>query len=143
MPRKPTVRSIGQRMTAQRRLLFDLIQDSDDHIDADELFQRAKKMDSRISLSTVYRNLRLFSEHGLVKERHFVEDHHYYETKDSTEHCHLICCNCGTVLEVETPLTKDMKDMIENKSQFQVTDIEINMRGYCHECTEHNARDEE
>lgn len=127
--------SIGQRMTQQRRLLLDIIQDAGDHLDADELFRRAKERDSRISLSTVYRNLSLLKELGLVAERHFIEDHHHYEIKNSTEHSHLICRSCGEVFEFESPLTEEIKDAVEEIQQFQVTDIEVNMHGYCVECS--------
>jgi len=61
----------GQRVTSQRRLLLDLIRQSEGHLDADELYRLAKEREPRISLSTVYRTLRLFKELGLVEERHF------------------------------------------------------------------------
>lgn len=126
--------SLGQRMTSQRRILFDIIRDADGHLDADELYQRARQKDPRISLSTVYRNLQLFKQEGVVKERHFVEEHHYYESRDSVEHCHLVCLNCGTVLEIETPLTEEIKRTAGETSRFQITDIEVNLQGYCPKC---------
>jgi len=67
-------------------------------------------------------------------ERHFIEEHHHYEVKDSAKHYHLVCRGCGTILEVETSLTEKLKRMVEKRSQFRVTDIEINMRGYCPKC---------
>jgi len=127
---------IGQRMTSQRRLLLDIIRDSGGHLNADELFRKAKERDSRISLSTVYRNLNLLKELGLVAERHFIEDHHHYEIKDSDEHYHLICRGCGEVFEFETPLTAKIKEAAEETRRFRVTDIEVNMQGYCPDCLE-------
>ncbi|MFA4835079.1 MAG: Fur family transcriptional regulator [Dehalococcoidia bacterium] len=138
MPSEASDRVPGQRMTSQRRLLFDLLRDADGHLDADELFRRAKEADPRISLSTVYRNLQLFKAQGLVTERHFVEDHHYYEIKDSAEHYHLVCRSCGKVTEVENPLTEEMKRLVEKRIQFQITDIEVNMQGYCPKCQGEN-----
>ena len=125
---------IGQRMTSQRKLLLKIIRDAGGHLDADELFQKAKERDPRISLSTIYRNLNLLKELDLIAERHFVEDHHHYELKDTTEHHHLVCRSCGEVFEFDSLLTLQMKQDEEDTSQFQVTDIEINMQGYCLNC---------
>ena len=125
---------IGQRMTSQRKLLLKIIRDAGGHLDADELFQKAKERDPRISLSTIYRNLNLLKELDLIAERHFVEDHHHYELKDTTEHHHLVCRSCGEVFEFDSLLTLQMKQDVEDTSQFQVTDIEINMQGYCLNC---------
>ena len=69
---------IGQRMTSQRRLLLNIIRNADGHLDADELFRQAKEKEPRISLSTVYRNLNLLKEVGLVAERRLGEGHHRY-----------------------------------------------------------------
>ena len=69
MSKNPTSGIIGQRMTSQRRLLLNLIRDSGEHLNADELFRRAKEKDPRISLSTVYRNLNLLKESELLAER--------------------------------------------------------------------------
>ncbi|MBT4512273.1 MAG: transcriptional repressor [Chloroflexi bacterium] len=125
---------IGQRMTSQRKLLLEIIRDAGGHLDADELFQKAKGRDPRISLSTIYRNLNLLKELDLVAERHFVEDHHHYELKDTAEHHHLVCRSCGEVFEFNSPLTPKMTKDVEETSQFQITDIEINMQGYCPNC---------
>lgn len=134
MSSESTTKVLGQRMTSQRRLLLSLIGDAEGHLNADQLFRRAKEKDPRISLSTVYRNLQLLKESGLVKERHFLEEHHHYEIKDLADHSHLVCTGCGTVLEFETPLTEEMKGIIETRNQFQVTDIEVNIHGYCPKC---------
>ncbi|MDD5093741.1 MAG: Fur family transcriptional regulator [Dehalococcoidia bacterium] len=124
----------GQRMTSQRKLLFDIICQAEGHLDADELHQRARESGLRISLSTVYRNLQLFKKSGLVTERHFAEDHHYYETKNSSGHSHLVCHNCGMVFEVKTLATEELRLAVEKEACFQISDIEINVRGYCREC---------
>ena len=136
MPKKSTPVLLGQRMTSQRRLLFDIISTAGGHLDADEIFRRAKEGDPLISLSTVYRNLRLFKERGLVMERHFIEEHHHYEVKDSAEHYHLVCRGCGAVFEFESPLTEKLTRLVEKESGFHVSDIEVNMQGYCPNCRE-------
>jgi len=124
----------GRRATAQRRILLDLIQQAGDHVDADELYRRARSQEHSISLSTVYRNLKLFKNLGLVEERHFDEDHHRYEAKPSVEHHHLICLGCGDVIEFVSPMVKQLKSRIRMENNFDIVDTEIRMRGYCSRC---------
>src|SRR4030042_1559344 len=95
----------SRRVTAQRALLLELLRRSGGHVDADELYLRARKKNPRISLSTVYRNLQLFKKLGLVDERHFDEEHHHYEVKSGEEHQHLLCINCGKVVEFDYPVS--------------------------------------
>lgn len=125
---------IGERVTWQRKLLLDLIAQAGGHLDADELFRRAKEREPRISLSTVYRNLRLFKKLGLVDERHLSENHHHYEIKSPTEHYHLVCLGCGRVIEFENPLLQRLKSQIRRENQFEVTGAEISLQGYCSRC---------
>lgn len=125
---------IGERVTWQRRLLLDLISQAGGHLDADELFRRAKEREPRISLSTVYRNLRLFKKLGLVDERHLSENHHHYEIKSPAEHYHLVCLSCGRVIEFGSPLLQRIENQIRRENQFEVTGAEIRLQGYCSRC---------
>jgi Fur family ferric uptake transcriptional regulator len=124
----------GKRTTSQRRLLLDLILQSEGHLDADELYRRAREQESSISLSTVYRNLKLFKELDLVDELHFAEAHHHYEAKALAQHHHLVCQGCGKVIEFTSPLTERMKSQIQKDNDFVVTDTEVRMKGYCARC---------
>jgi Fur family transcriptional regulator, ferric uptake regulator len=124
----------GKRTTSQRRLLLDLILQSAGHLDADELYRRAREQEPSISLSTVYRNLKLFKELGLVDELHFAEAHHHYEVKAPAQHHHLVCLGCGKVIEFTSPLTERMKSQIQRDNDFMVTGTEVRMAGYCARC---------
>ncbi len=126
----------GQRQTGQRLLLLDLIRRSHGHLDADELYRQARQREPRISLSTVYRNLRLFKKLNLIEECHFDEEHHHYELKPSAEHYHLICANCGAVIEFESALTRQMKEEVGREHGFIVTGGEIHLSGLCDHCQE-------
>lgn len=123
-----------QRVTSQRRLLLDLLNQSEGHLDADELFRLAKEREPRISLSTVYRNLSLFKELGLIEARHFADEHHHYEVKGKREHYHLVCLNCGKVVEFESPLADRMKENISKRTGFEILDGDIRLEGYCERC---------
>jgi len=124
----------SERETSQRTLLLDIIRQSDGHLDADELYRLAKEKNKNISLSTVYRNLQLFKKLELVEERHFDEGHHHYEVKPSYEHQHLICIECGKVIEFVCPLCQKLRVEMGREYDFDITGVEVSMTGVCPEC---------
>lgn len=124
----------SQRVTAQRTLLLELLRRGGGHVDADELYRRAKRKNPRISLSTVYRNLQLFKKMGLVDERHFDEEHHHYEVKSGEEHQHLLCIGCGQVVEFDYPASRRFRQDIGRKYNFDITGVEIHLTGLCSAC---------
>ena len=124
----------GKRATNQRSLLLDILKQADGHLDADELFRRAKLKVPHISLSTVYRNLRLFKELGVITERHFVEEHHHYEVKPKADHHHLICLGCGQVTEFDSGQIAKIAKEIGLKYDFSVTGSDLHIEGYCPRC---------
>ncbi len=134
MSAQQTLNSSSQRVTAQRTLLLDLIRRSEGHVDADELYRRARRRYPRISLSTVYRNLQLFKKLGLIEEHHFAEEHHHYEVKPATEHQHLLCLNCGKIVEFACPLSQKFKKDIGKQYDFDITGVEVRMTGLCSSC---------
>jgi Fe2+ or Zn2+ uptake regulation protein len=124
----------SQRVTAQRTLLLELLRQSGGHVDADGLYRRARKKNSRISLSTVYRNLQLFKKLGLVEEHHFDEEHHHYEVKSGAEHQHLLCISCGKVVEFACPVSWKLREDIGKQYDFDITGVEVRMTGLCSSC---------
>ena len=124
----------GLRITNQRTLILDIIRQGRGHLDADEVYRRARKRQPRISLSTVYRNLQTLKKLGLVEEVHFDEAHHHYEIKPSTEHYHLVCLGCGRVVEFQYPLAHMVKRNVIEAKDFEITGSEVRMTGYCSRC---------
>lgn len=124
----------SHRVTAQRALLLDVIRRAGRHLDADELYGRARQKYPRISLSTVYRNLQLFKKLELIEEHHFDEEHHHYEKKPPTEHQHLLCLNCGKVVEFACPVSQKLKKDIGRQHDFHITGVEVRMTGLCSDC---------
>ncbi len=122
----------GMRITNQRALILEIIRDG--HLDADEVYRRARVKQPHLSLSTVYRTLRILKKLGLVEELHFDETHHHYEVKPSVEHYHLICLGCGRVIEFRFPLTRYIKRNVGEAKDFEIVDAEIRMTGYCPKC---------
>ena len=124
----------GLRVTNQRALILEIIRQGQGHLDADEVFRRARQKHPRLSLSTVYRTLQKFKELGLVEEVHFDEAHHHYEIKPSTEHHHLVCLGCGQVIEFKYPFARLIKRKVAEAKDFEITGGEIRLTGYCSTC---------
>jgi Fe2+ or Zn2+ uptake regulation protein len=121
-------------VTAQRRLLLDILRKANSHLDAKELYQRAIERDRHISLATVYRNLRLFKEMGLVDEIRLDDVHCYYEIKHPAEHYHLVCTACGQVIEFESPLIAKLVSEVEHNCGFHTNKAVLHLEGYCNRC---------
>ena len=121
-------------MTNQRALIMQIIRQGEGHLDADEIYHRARKKHPRLSLSTVYRTLQTLKKLGLIEELHFDETHHHYEMKPSTEHHHLACIGCGLVVEFNHPLSRYIKKNIPKAKDFDITETEVRMAGYCAKC---------
>ena len=124
----------GLRVTNQRALILEIIRHGRGHLDADEVYRRARERQAQISLSTVYRTLRLFRKLGLVEEVHFDDAHHHYEVKPPAEHHHLVCLGCGRVIEFHYPLSRYVKRNVPEAKGFKVIETEIRMTGYCPKC---------
>ena len=127
-------KKVGKRITAQRRLLLQIIRKAKGHLDADELYQRARQRQPAVSLSTVYRSLRLFKELGLIEKHQFDSSRWHYELKSGTRHLHLVCLGCGRVLEFHCPSAEKLESRLSKQEGFKVTDAEVYLEGYCSAC---------
>ena len=89
----------GVRLTDQRKLVAKVMSESEDHPDVDELHKRVNKVDSKISIATVYRTVKLFEEAGIVSKHDFKGNKSRYEQAPSEHHDHLIDINTGEIIE--------------------------------------------
>ncbi len=132
--RNPDFDMKDRPITPQRRLLLDTLREAQGHLDARELYRLAIEKDPRISLATVYRNLQLFKELGLIDERRLDKVYCYYEIKRPTEHYHLVCQSCGRVIELESPAITEVINQVKHDSDFDVTRVVLYLEGYCRKC---------
>ena len=128
-------KKLNRRSTEQRELIRQILQHADEHLDADRIHEQARQKSPGISLSTVYRNLQLFKEMGLVEEHQF-GSRRYYEPVPQAKHHHLVCLGCGRVFEFKCPSTERLKSRISKEEGFKVTEAEVRLAGYCPECQE-------
>jgi Fur family ferric uptake transcriptional regulator len=138
--RRPLERELvsrGVRMTHQRRLLVQIIQGAAGHLDAIELWQRAKTEDPTINKVTVYRTLAMLKKYGLVDEldlMHLEGGKHYYEARTTRDHIHLACLKCGRIQEFESSLFEKLKGQIEREQQFRINTVRVEAGGVCDRC---------
>jgi Fur family ferric uptake transcriptional regulator len=131
--------SRGVRMTRQRRLLVNIIQSADRHMDVLQLWQRARARDRTLNKVTVYRTLALLKKHGLVDELdllHLQGGKHYYEARTTRDHIHLACLKCGRIEEFESSLFEKLKGQIERERRFRIRVARLEAGGYCGRCKE-------
>src|SRR5215510_11183885 len=134
----------GLRLTRQRQILLDLIDQTGEHLDAERLFQMAKERDPKINRVTVYRTLKMLKAGGLVDEldlMHYGGDQHYYETRLKQEHAHVICLRCGKVEEFFGDPLQKLRKQIESHFGFQILLARTEVGGYCSHCQTLRARE--
>ena len=127
----------GIRMTHQRRILLDVIESAQKHLDAATILRRAQKRDPGINRVTVYRTLGLLKRHGLIDELdllHLDGDQHYYEQRPSRGHIHMACLRCGKIREFQSTLFERLKGQIERECRFRIAVVRVEMGGYCAHC---------
>ncbi|HHR85315.1 MAG TPA: transcriptional repressor [Candidatus Acetothermia bacterium] len=130
------LRAAGKRVTQERRLLLRVIA-ANPHLDANEIYIKARKDDPKLNLSTVYRTVKMFTELGLVETSDFGQGHEHYEIR-LKNHYHCICLGCGKVIEIPAllPLAKVGKDY-----GFSVIGAKIELFGYCEDCQKKKAKE--
>lgn len=127
----------GVRMTAQRRLLVGIIQDSSRHLDAATLLRVAKQKDPDVDRATVYRTIALLKDMGLIDEldlMHLEGEKHYYEAKTSRDHCHMACFRCGAIMEYASSSFEKLKEEMAKQSGFQIRVVRLEVGGLCKRC---------
>jgi len=125
---------LSRRRTEQRGLILEVIQQAKGHLNAGEIYQQARQKSTSISLSTVYRSLKLFKELELVEEHQFDSMHRSYESASRSKHHHLVCLGCGRIFEFKCPSAASLKSKISREEGFKVTDAEVRLVGYCPDC---------
>jgi len=139
-----SLKTRGVRLTRQRRVLLELIDQSGQHLDAEQLYERAKSKDSKINRVTVYRTLKMLKQGQLVDEldlMHYEGDQHYYETRMKKEHAHVVCLRCGRVEEFYGEPLSRLRHQIAAHFGFQIIVARTELGGYCSHCQTLRARE--
>ena len=124
---------IGLRLTEQRkvivRLLEETISDTKFHPDVDEIYNRAIKIDKKISVATVYRTVKLLEENGIIDKHEFKAGKARYEVSTNNHHDHLIDVNSGEIIEFVDDDIEKLKKKIANKHGYELIDHRLELYG--------------
>jgi Fur family ferric uptake transcriptional regulator len=119
----------GMRMTDQRRVIARVLQESADHPDVEELYRRSSAVDPRISISTVYRTVKLFEDAGIIERHDFRDGRSRYETMPEEHHDHLIDLKTGKVIEFHSAEIEALQEKIAREHGFKLVDHRLELYG--------------
>ena len=119
----------GVRLTDQRKLIAKVMSSSNDHPDVDELHKRVTKLDSKISIATVYRTVKLFEEAGIVAKHDFKGNKARYERATEEHHDHLIDINTGEITEFVNEDIEKLQKQVAEKLGYKLVDHRLELYG--------------
>ena len=121
--------SKGVKLTEQRKIIAKIMSDSQDHPDVDELYNRASKIDSKISIATVYRTVKLFEESGIVTKHDFKGGKARYEELNEGHHDHLIDIKTGEIIEFVDDEIEKLQQKVADKYGYKLVDHKLELYG--------------
>jgi Fur family ferric uptake transcriptional regulator len=117
----------GMRMTEQRRVIARILASSDDHPDVEELYRRCSAVDSRISISTVYRTVKLFEDAGIIERHDFRDGRARYEQMPENHHDHLINLRTGEVIEFQSEEIEVLQAEVARRLGYRLVDHRLEL----------------
>jgi len=119
----------GVKLTDQRRIIAKVMSESQDHPDVDELYNRVSKIDSKISIATVYRTVKLFEEAGIVAKHDFKGGKARYEQLNESHHDHLIDIKTGEIIEFVDDEIEKLQQKVAEKYGYKLVDHKLELYG--------------
>ena len=120
---------VGVRLTDQRKLIARVMSESEDHPDVDELHSRVSKLDSKISIATVYRTVKLFEEAGILSKHDFKGTKARYEQATREHHDHLIDIKTGEIIEFVNEDIEKLQNKVAEKLGYKLVDHRLELYG--------------
>ncbi|MGB8932212.1 MAG: Fur family transcriptional regulator [Anaeromyxobacteraceae bacterium] len=125
----------GLKRSRQREVVAEAFFVLKGHVSAEELVERARAVDRRVSVATVYRTLKLLGESGLAIPRHFGEGQTRWESAvGRTHHDHLICTGCGAIVEFANDEIERLQELVARRHAFEVETHRLELYGRCGAC---------
>ena len=123
------------KITKQRRTVLQAFLECNNHISVEELYNTVLKTEPKIGLATVYRTLALLTKSGLALEMDFGDGQRRYENSyRSVHHDHMVCTECGKILEFNHPLIEKYQEEVAKQKNFKITSHKLDLFGLCKDC---------
>jgi Fur family ferric uptake transcriptional regulator len=129
----------GYRLTPQRLMILSAIEDSHDHISAEEIYAQVAAKYPHVNISTVYRTLELLKRLGMVYEINLGEGRIRYHSEESGHHHHLVCQNCGAVIDIDEAALSSLRDALLRDYSFRAELRHVAIFGLCEACQRKGA----
>lgn len=125
----------GLKSTRQREIILEEFLAAGSHLSTEDLYLRLRKKNPCIGYATVHRTLKLFAECGIAEQRHFGDGQARYEASGHDEHHdHLICTECGKIIEFEDPQIEKLQYEVAEKHGFSIERHRLELYGRCPDC---------
>lgn len=133
---KKIVKQKGLKYTEQREIVLNILIHAEDHLTAEEVYNEIKSQDknSNIGIATVYRALSFLEEVDLITSINFGTDGKKYESNAKSHHDHLICTECGKIIEFLDDEIEKRQERIAKKNKFKITSHSMQLYGVCSDC---------
>ncbi|MEP6571030.1 MAG: transcriptional repressor [Acidobacteriota bacterium] len=129
------IQKTGLKRTTQRDLILDIFLRTEEHLSSEDLYRLVKHQDPSIGQTTVYRTLKLLTEAGLAREVRFGDGiTHYEHNYKHQHHDHMICSECGRIIEFFSAELEALQDKLAAQHRFQITQHSHRIIGLCVEC---------
>jgi len=123
------------KITKQRRTVLKIFLECKNHVSVEELYNTVLKTEPKIGLATVYRTLALLTKSGLALEMDFGDGQKRYESSfRSLHHDHMVCTECGKILEFNHPLIEKYQEEVAKQKNFKITSHKLDLFGLCKDC---------
>ena len=119
----------GVKLTDQRKVIAKVMSESDDHPDVDELYKRVSKIDSKISIATIYRTVKLFEEAGILAKHDFKGGKARYEELSESHHDHLIDIKTGEIIEFVDDEIEKLQKKVADRHGYELVDHKLELYG--------------
>ena len=126
---------LGYRLTPQRMMIMSAIENSDDHISAEEIYAQVVAKYPNVNISTVYRTLELLKHLGLVTKTDLGEGRVRYHPADKGHHHHLVCKECGAIIDLDESVMAPVKDTLLREYKFIADLGHLAILGRCVNCS--------
>ena len=131
-----------RRKSRQRQLILDIIHGEGIHMNADQVFQKIKQKDPSVGIATVYRNLNLLTEMGVISKFQDRNAGFMYDGNPKRHH-HFYCRYCGQYFDVSIALEEQLIEQVEKQMGVRVEDLNISLEGCCTKCKEIQSKEKE
>jgi Fur family peroxide stress response transcriptional regulator len=128
------LKNTGVRMTPQRHAILAYLLETMSHPTADEIYKALEGKFPNMSVATIYNNLRVFKEAGLVRELTYGDASSRFDANVSEEHYHAICNECGSIFDFHYPYLSEVEAAAEKDAGFKVTGHRMEVYGVCEKC---------